>query len=276
MEVRLKLWVLQKMLEKLGKQGRSLEKFGKRHVCALEPHDNYSYKEYQMDINLFIKTFEHYFPHDDLNKVTTVFEDRFIRSFFDPCFSINGMSSIKKQMLLRLAARCLPTNECYLEIGTYTGKSLVSAMQDAPGRIFYACDNFSLFSETNSFEILSDNLKRYALHDKVTFFNEDFKQIYNSNRIKEPVGVYFYDGGHDFESQYEAIRLVEPLLASAALVIIDDWRFTPDSASCAKAATEQAISDSRREWRLLYDLPARYNGDHGMWWNGIAVYGSSS
>lgn len=225
-----------------------------------------------MNCDMFTQTFEHFFPKEDLNKVTQMFEDRFTRSFFDPCFSINGMSSIKKQMLLRIAARSLPENECYLEIGTYTGKSLVSAMQDAPDRKFYACDNFSLFTDTNSFEILMENLKRYGLRDRVVFFNEDFKGIFSKGRINEPVGVYFYDGKHNFESQYNAIKLVEPILASSALVIIDDWRFAADSNSKAEEATYQAISESKRTWRLLYDLPARYNGDHGMWWNGVAVF----
>jgi predicted O-methyltransferase YrrM len=225
-----------------------------------------------MNVKSFIATFEHFFPKEDLWTVTSLFEDRFVRSFFDPCFTINGMSSIKKQTLLRIAASNLPENECYLEVGTYTGKSLVSALLGDPGCKFYACDNFSLFKDTNSLEILMENLKSYGFQDKVDFFNEDYKNIFHKQRIKEPIGVYFYDGEHDFPSQYDAIRLVEPLLAPTSLVIIDDWRFAEDSNSYAKEATEQAIAESKRSWRLLYDLPARYNGDHATWWNGVAVY----
>jgi len=229
-----------------------------------------------MEIDVFTKKFDQLFPKDKLDKVTPMYEYRFIRRFFDHCASIKGMLSIKKQILLRIAAESLPADECYLEIGTYTGKSLISAMQAAPERTFYACDNFSLFKESNSLELLTSNLKKYGFQDKVVFFNEDFKQVFSRDRIKEPVGVYFYDGNHDYESQYEGIRLVEPLLASTALVIVDDWRFAPDSNSYAKEATEQAISESRRTWRLLYDLPARHNADQGMWWNGVAVYATNA
>lgn len=229
-----------------------------------------------MNVDAFMSTFEHFFPINELSNATVLFEDRFMRSFFDPCFSVNGMSSIKKQMLLGLAAQGVSPDECYLEIGTYTGKSLISAMLSGSACTYYACDNFSLFKETNSLSTLVENLKRYKLEDRVTLFNDDFRQILRCELIKEPVGVYFYDGAHDFDSQYDAIRLAEPLLSPAALVIVDDWRFADDSHSHAKEATEQAISESRRNWRLLYDLKARYNGDHAMWWNGVAVYATNS
>jgi hypothetical protein len=121
-----------------------------------------------------------------------------------------------------------------------------------------------------------NNLKRYDLQDKVSFYNGDFKQIFQDNRIKSPIGVYHYDGDHSFESQYDGIRLAEPFLARKAIVIVDDWRFAADSQSFAKEATERAISESSRNWQLLYDLPARYNGDHGLWWNGVAVYATNA
>lgn len=69
------------------------------------------------------------------------------------------------------------------------------------------------------------------------------------------------------------MKLAEPFLGEGALVIVDDWRFAPDSQSYAKVGTERAIAESQNEWNLLYDLPARHNGDRAMWWNGIAVFG---
>lgn len=227
-----------------------------------------------MNTNHFIAAFETYFPKHEIGKVSTHFEDKFTRSFFDPCFTVEGMTSIKKQMLLKIAFSCLFEDECYLEIGTYTGKSLISALKNNVSRKCYACDNFSQFTDSNSLEILINNLAQYSVRDKIIFFNSDYRSILLKDKIKEPVGLYFYDGAHDRENQYMAIKLVEPLLADIALVIIDDWRFARDSQSYAKAATEQAISESKRHWQLLYDLPARYNGDHAMWWNGVAVFES--
>ena len=226
-----------------------------------------------MNFNIFKNTFDNYFPPRDLNKVTPWFEDRFLASFFDSCFDIQGMCSIKKQMLLKIAASCINENEGYLEIGTYSGKSLISAMQSGSSASFYACDDFSeQITTENTQEILMNNLSRYGFSEKVHFFNGDFRRFMNNKFITVPISVYFYDGAHDLESQYDGIKYIEPLLADKAIVIIDDWRFGPDSTSYAKKGTELAVSESNRSWELLYDLPSRFNGDLGMWWNGVAVY----
>ncbi len=65
---------------------------------------------------------------------------------------------------------------------------------------------------------------------------------------------------------------MENFLADEAIVCVDDWRFAADSQSYAKAGTEKAIAESKNQWKLLYDLPARYNGDRALWWNGVAVF----
>jgi predicted O-methyltransferase YrrM len=118
-----------------------------------------------------------YFPPQDIEIISYHLEERFTRSFFDTCFEIEGMTSVKKQMLLRIAFSSLPPEECYVEIGTYTGKSLISAAKGNLTRRCYACDNFSEFQATNSYEILLNNLRRHGMVDRVTFFDADFKSI---------------------------------------------------------------------------------------------------
>lgn len=226
-----------------------------------------------MNISHFRVLFEKTFPPDKISKPTFIYGNRLTRYFIDPCRSVKGMLSIKKQKLLNIAFACVDVNECYLEVGTYLGKSLISAMLGNPPRHVFACDNFSEGVKSNSYEGLKRNLKTYNLLEGVTFFEADFRGVLNKEKIPVPVGVYFYDGSHDEESQYLGIKLVEPLLSSEALVIIDDWRFAPDSGSYARVATLRAIAESVNEWQLLNELPARYNGDRAMWWNGVAVYG---
>jgi predicted O-methyltransferase YrrM len=181
------------------------------------------------------------------------------------------MSSIKKLRLLHLAYGCLDESECYMEIGTYAGKSLISAMLNNPIHKTYACDNFSQFKDTSSEAILLANIEAYGFKNDVSFFNNDFRTILNKRFINYPIGLYFYDGGHDFDSQYQAIKLAEHLLSDHALVLVDDWRFADDSESYAKAGTLKAIEESTESYELLYELPARFNGDHATWWNGVGV-----
>ena len=88
------------------------------------------------------------------------------------------------------------------------------------------------------------NRRRYGLVQHLTFYDEPFQNIFTSEKLPLPIGVSFYDAGHDERNQYVGIKLVEPFLADEALVLVDDWRFAPDSQSYAKAGTERAIAES--------------------------------
>lgn len=223
-----------------------------------------------MDTNAFRKAFWTMFEGAKRNEPDDSLLDARVQMSRDLCPDVYGMLSLKKQRLLNLAFSMLPEGEAYLEVGTYMGKSLLSAMIGNPRRPVYAVDNFSQFEE-NSFPVLKDNLERYGLYERVHFCNGDFREVYTPEILRDPIGLYFYDGGHDYESQYLGIKLVEPFLADEALVLVDDWRLAPDSGSYAKDGTLQAVAESNRQLKLLYELPARYNGDRGMWWNGVGV-----
>lgn len=225
-----------------------------------------------MDVRSFCERFEKFFPRHEIERPSVILEDTFIRSSLDTCPDVPGMASLKKLKLLNLAFACLPEAEGYLEVGTYRGKSLISAMLGNPTRSVFACDNFSLFTETNSLPELKANLTRYDLLKQVIIFDQDFTTMMDRAHVPVPIGCYFNDGAHDERSQYEGIKLAEPLLADDALVIVDDWRLAADSGSYAKAGTERAIRESSNTWTELYTLPARYNGDHAMWWNGVGVF----
>src|SRR5438132_8809281 len=166
--------------------------------------------------------------------------------------------------------------ECYLEVGSFQGKSLVAALAGNSHVRAVACDNFTLFDDPNSpknFDILKQNLASYRLSERVQFFDCDFRELLTSWNVRQlpRVGVYFYDGAHDEESQFLGVRMAEDLLADNAVVIVDDWRHAKDSESYAEAGTKRAISDSPNEWSIRHVLPARYNGDLELWWNGVGV-----
>lgn len=223
-----------------------------------------------MNIKTFRELFAQRFPGKTLNLPTYEHWDPLVSRRLDLCPDVKGMLSLKKQQLLNLAFGLLAPGEAYLEVGTYQGKSLLSAMLNNPSRPVFACDNFSQF-EDNSFETARANLAKHGYLEQVTFYDCDFLEVYTRDRLPVPVGLYFYDGAHDYDSQYAAIARAEPFLANEALVLVDDWRFAEDSGSCAKEATLNAVRSSSAEWTLLYELPARFNGDRAMWWNGVGV-----
>lgn len=223
-----------------------------------------------MDVKRFRRAFWAHFNGSQRNEPNQELWDAEISRSLDLCPDVEGKLSLKKQQLLNLAYHLLPENEAYLEIGTYQGKSLLSALIGNPLRPTFACDNFSEF-DVNSLAITQANLRSYGLADAVTFYDCDFREILTPDRLPVPIGLYFYDGAHDEESQYLAIKKIEPFLADEALVLVDDWRFARDSQSFAERGTQQAARESGHAWQLLYNLPARCNGDLAMWWNGVGV-----
>ncbi|MDZ4857499.1 MAG: class I SAM-dependent methyltransferase [Candidatus Hydrogenedentes bacterium] len=223
-----------------------------------------------MNISAFETAFADRFPLTTRNLPSYEFWDPIVSQRIDPCPEVKGMLSIKKQQLLHLAFGLLAEGEAYLEVGTYQGKSLLSAMLNNPPRPVFACDNFSQFDDNTAGQ-LRKNLALYGLLESVVFRDCDVADMFTAERLPLPIGLYFYDGAHDYDSQYQAIARIEPFLAPEALVLVDDWRFAEDSQSHAKAASEQAARDSGGHWRVLYELPARFNGDRAMWWNGVGV-----
>jgi len=223
-----------------------------------------------MNVSAFRKAFWTEFKGAERNRPDHSLLEPSVSEARDLCADVPGKLSLKKQQLLNMAFAMLPENESYLEVGTYMGKSLLSAMLGNPQRTVYAVDNFSEFEE-NSFEVLKGHLEHYGVYDQITFCNADFREVFQSGEIQTPIGLYFYDGGHDYRSQYDAIKLVEPFLADEALILVDDWRFAPDSHSYAREGSLRAAFESANAFRVLYELPARYNGDLAMWWNGLGV-----
>ncbi|MDE9365990.1 class I SAM-dependent methyltransferase [Luteipulveratus sp. YIM 133132] len=138
---------------------------------------------------------------------------------------VSGFTSPNELAVLNLAARLLPAEECYLEVGTFKGRSLCGAVRDVAGRKFYAMENFMEFGmagELARAELL-DNLGRYAADADVELLEGDcFRLMATPGVVDRPVGVYFYDGEHTLLSHYLALAVAEPLLADETLVLVDD------------------------------------------------------
>ena len=231
-----------------------------------------------MDLARFPEVFERTLETSAAARYTNAWPlNRIARKWFDPCPDVTGMASWRKLKLMGLIASLMPADgsECYLEVGTYQGKSLVATLLGNPKLRAIACDDFSEYDpQGNNVRALEANLKNHGLQDRVQFFNMDFRKLLSSWRERglPTVGAYFYDGAHDQASQREGIAMAEPLLADRAIVVVDDWRLAKDSGSYAEAGTMEAIAASPNRWKLIRSLPARFNGDRDQWWNGVAVF----
>ncbi|UBF28430.1 tetratricopeptide repeat protein [Kovacikia minuta CCNUW1] len=181
---------------------------------------------------------------------------------------LTGMTTANVTQLLNFAVECMEPGEVYCEVGCFQGSTLVGALLNHPDRAAYAVDNFSEFDpEGENLSQLLQNLAAFGMEDQVLFCNQDFEEFFadlRELRSEDRIGVYLYDGAHDYRSQLMGLLLAKPFLADRALIVVDDSNWE---------GVQQANWDfiaAHPQCDLLLDLPTPGNG-HPTFWNGVQV-----
>ena len=212
-------------------------------------------------------------------KLPVLFED-FPRSpqpkgarFDDVIAGVPNLAEENVLALLNLAASLLAPGESYVEVGSYYGASLIGAMRGNDGD-FVAIDRFEFGPlevkgvnlPAASREGLEANLREFGAEDATILEGDAFEVLEGGGLGDRRVGVYYYDGAHDYDAQMRGLRAVEPWLADEALVVVDDY----DWEDVGRATRDYLAAEPRAE--LLFDIPG---GDRGQpqWWDGVAVLG---
>jgi predicted O-methyltransferase YrrM len=191
-------------------------------------------------------------PHPRDRRFSTLAEDT------------GGMTSENKIALLNLAASCLEPGEIYLEVGAFRGTSIIGAALGNEDKTFVTIDDFSQFGGT--YEACLANIERMLPPGQVRVINANcWDALQQDPADGRPVGVYFYDGGHDFDDQWQGLERAEHLLAERALVIVDDTGWP------RVTAANRAYTALRRDYRLVRRFTSPTNRDP-RWWNGIEVF----
>ena len=196
--------------------------------------------------------------------------DRFLRElpeqledtsrFAEILEAVPGLAKPSNLALLNVAARCRDAGEAYVEVGTYHGTSLISAMVGNEGS-FVALDNWSLGDGSRA--QLEANLAGFGL-DATLVEGDAFETLRSAALDGIAIGVYYYDNGHEYEQQLDGMRLVEPYLASPSLVIVDDtdWERVERAVDDYLAAQPRATE--------IYRVEGKDRG-HPEWWEGMRV-----
>lgn len=215
-------------------------------------------------------------------------------------YYIEGMSSPKNRRLLNLL--CERPNTNYLEIGMWRGSTLISALYNNEKTVnkAVAIDNFSEFDQplfTNSINFeesvthnpkiplsmepvknhLQENIGKYLssiweVDNKLTIIDHDCfdEKLINAFKLENytnKFNLYFYDGNHEEESQYQALVKYYDFLDNKFVLVVDDW-----TNQNAEKGTRRAIKDLNLNVKYENILPARYNGDIWQWWAGLGVF----
>lgn len=172
--------------------------------------------------------------------------------------NMRGMSSPKNRHFLN---RLLEIPDArYLEIGTWLGSTLYSALYKNSPVHATAIDNFSQFDGT--LEKFQENMSDVGCDYE--FINQDCFSL--NEKLDKKYNIYFYDGDHTALDQEKALTYYYDNLDDEFIYICDDWNHKP-----AQIGTEKAIKEMKFKVVEHWELEARYNGDTENWWNGLLV-----
>lgn len=174
---------------------------------------------------------------------------------------IPRMSTAAIAMVINTAVRNMHPDHCYVNIGTWWGYTLFAGMLGNADKMCVGVDNFSEFGgPEEGFRKLFTDLKSPA-H---SFHKMDYRTYFLS-RHNTPIGVYMYDGSHDYKNQMEGLRLAEPYFRPGTVVLVDDINW-PDPYN----ASMKFFTESENEYRVILDVKTAGNC-HPTWWNGLLV-----
>lgn len=205
-----------------------------------------------------------------------------VRSLTRLDLTTKKMATTHIGLLISLAASCLDDDECYVNIGTWNGYSFFAGFFLNPEKECIGNDNFSLFTKEYSVSALEKDKAHRNFGDIRENFYSEFNRIKTPHAIfkegnwreflsdfrsvtDKKVGFYFYDGGHDFESQYDALEMIMPYLSDSAIILIDDVNLSEVEAANNKFMSEHP------EFSKIIDIRTPCNR-YPTWWNGIQVF----
>jgi predicted O-methyltransferase YrrM len=170
------------------------------------------------------------------------------------------MSTIAIGALINRLVASLPPGQAYLNVGVWHGYSFFAGMLRNTDKRCIGIDNFSEFGRPR--DKFLRRFKRYksSCHE---FFDVDWR-AYFAREHRGKIGVYFYDGAHDYDSQYQALIQAERFMAPGGFIIVDDTNWE----SSRKALID--FLSAHPGYELLYDIPTTGNC-HPTFWNGLMV-----
>jgi len=188
-------------------------------------------------------------------------------AFPDIVLSIDGMSGAKyKRFTNRLLSK--EAVKSYLEIGVWKGSTAIAALFGNTGRLKYTLvDNWSEFGGPR--QEFADNWKKF-IGSEPSLIDRDCFSINPIDHGVSEIDVYFYDGAHDENSQYLALKHYYESMNHSFVFLVDDWDWP-----AVKTGTDRAISDLRLNVVYRQEFRGEFRGgpfDADNWWNGCGIF----
>jgi hypothetical protein len=155
-------------------------------------------------------------------------------------------------------------NTFYLEIGTWKGSTLCSALYENYVTA-WAIDNWAEFGGPT--KVAMKNIaKVLTIRNSVSIINSDYKLL-NFGKILEnnSVDCYLFDGPHSENDHYLGAKLISNLFFDSLVFIVDDWNWPQvrtgtlkglEEAQCKVVATIEIKTNSTK----LFKFSRWHNG----------------
>ncbi len=180
---------------------------------------------------------------------------------------IHCMSRPRVYAVLNAIVRSMDPDEIYLEVGTYQGGSLISALQNNAVRAI-GVDSFAEFQETNSFERTAENLRTFGVAERVELKNMGFQQFFGQVDPAFKAAVYYYDGAHDYQTQLAGMEAAWSYLKPGSLIIVDDYTY-PEVSRAINQFVANHIDGVK--FQFVMGVPENMTERDEHYWNGIVV-----
>lgn len=182
----------------------------------------------------------------------------------DDIFKLEGYSSAKVRCLLN---NLVTSDDKYLEVGTWQGSTLISALYGNNVQHHLCIDDFSQFTDGNNIkEILFKNFQS-VFNSTPNLIEHDAFTI-DLSKINDRYTVYFYDGIHNEIAQRMALTYFYPILADEFILVVDDW----STGWGVEQGTREGIKKSNLTTvyeKCLPNIPGKHVEE---WWNGLGVF----
>jgi hypothetical protein len=180
--------------------------------------------------------------------------------------NMEGMTGIKTRHLYN---NLLNTEDArYLEIGTWKGSSVCSAMCGNKAKVI-CIDNWSEFGGPKTDFLI--NFKKFKGENDARFIESDCFKLDVS--LLPKFNIYMYDGNHTQDSHYKALLHYYNCLDDIFIFIVDDWNWKD-----VRDGTFNSIK--KLNLKVLYEQKVRLTWDNShtpqplasqTWHNGIYV-----
>jgi predicted O-methyltransferase YrrM len=182
--------------------------------------------------------------------------------FDDVLGAIHCMSRPRVYAVLNACVSAMDPGELYVEVGTYQGGSLISALR---GNETHAVgvDSFGEFQTTNSLERTTKNFETFGVLDRVSLHNMGFQEYFAHCPADLHIQVYYYDGAHDYETQLAGMEAGWSHLRTGSIILVDDFLY-PE----VNRAINQFIANHVNEIKILVAIDSMNDVD-AVWWNGV-------